>query len=373
MFCMECGQEILDRSGFCPVCGAVVKYSIISDAKADTPSRAVGPTKKRTFYGMAHQDIAGRVDNANERLSSVSWKTMFQQRNLFFYTGVGVVIVGMMQFIIFDPLLKSGFSVWNYYSYMRGIPLFIGAMLPYAMVACEFLIIVAGVVGFCFAGWKGAAGFYKISGIVSSVSTSSLLVVRIVYRHVEFLSVGGGNQKSFIPETSIMFQEQYLRSLYPIFIFAAMTTVLSFFCIYGSTRLGKASHLNAGKAMTVAGICGFSGSICGMLFGKYAGEMIPLVAAWSAVAFGVMTAVGIVGLSNRQNASVRAFLGLAQLTVFTLCMLQTIHHAYSAIVHGCFFNNLSFVMIAVLAGTLAVSTILSAFYISDIDLKNLMK
>ena len=361
MFCNECGREILNRSGYCPVCGAAVNYSVISSIMARIPSSTVG---KRAVNGGVRQEVVDvdSEDKAGKGLYLFRQISKHEQKNILFYSGIGLFIVGIIQFIFFSPLLKSGFSTWNHYAYMRGIPMYICAVLPYAMVASELFIVVAGVVGICFAGWKGAARIYKMSGIVTAIAAAGLLVTYLIHSHVVFMSIGGGSRQAMLLESFVVFRKQYLRSLYPLFIIVAIINILSFFCIYGSALLGITSKINAGKAMIITGISGFAVSICGIFFGQYAGIRIPTVATWAAVAFAGMLAVGIAGFSKRRTPFTQAVLGFAQLIVFTLCMLQAIHYAYSAFIQGSFFYYGTFIWITVLSALLAVSTILSALY-----------
>ena len=367
---MECGQEILNKSGYCPVCGAAVRHSFFPNAIVKAPSRTVGADEKKESYNEARQKDTSHGKKAKVELHLLSQETQYKQKNILFCSCVGLFITGIMQFALFNPLLKSGFSIWNYYAYMRGVPLFICIILPYGMIACEVLVITAGILGLCFAGWRGAARFYKMSGVVTAVVASVLLVIRIVYAHIVFMSVGGGNQKDVIPETVFMFQKQYLQSLYPIFIFAAISTAISFFYLYGSAQFCKPSRFNKGKALIVTGSSGFIGSIYGIIFGRYAAERIPAIAVWAAIAFGYMLVVGIAGASKRRKPSARAILGLSQIIIFTFCMLQTIYYAYAAVINGEFFYNVPFVWITVLSGSLAVSTIVSALYVSDALIAN---
>ena len=181
---------------------------------------------------------------------------------------------------------------------------------------------------------------------------------------VIFWTVNAADYEIMFPETIIKLREQYSRSLYPLFIFAAISALLSFCYIFGSTKSRKSPTSNAGKAMLAIGVSGFACSLCGIFFGRYAGENVPLVATWAAISFGFMLVSGIVGLSRRRSPSFRTYWGFAHLAVFTFCMLQTIYYAYSAVVQGVFFYYGSFIWITVLSGTIAVSTILSASYIA---------
>ena len=360
MFCAECGQEILNRSRFCPVCGADVKHGAVSSSDITKVYYIPRIVKNNILNSAICRKILKLAGKLRASLSLPDQRQEDQRNNLFFYSGVGLLIVSMTQFISFNPLLTSGFSAWYHYAYMRGIPLPICHILPYAMVVCDLFAIIAGVAGVSLASRGGAAKYYKFLGIVTAAASSGMLAMRIIHRHVIFSSVDMFSTETMLPETIVKLREQYSRSLYPLFIFAAMSALLSFFYIYGSARFGKLSKFNAGKAMAAAGIPGLTVSLYGAFFGQNAGKRVPMVAAWAAVAFGVMLVSGIAGLSKRRRPSTRAIWGFAQLAVFTLCILQTIYYAYSAMVQGALFYTGSLIWITVLSGVLAVSTILSA-------------
>jgi hypothetical protein len=210
-------------------------------------------------------------------------------------------------------------------------------------------------------------GFPKTSGIIISLASMGLLVMRVVHGHVVFRSVGlGGNHEAMAAETIASLNEQYLRSLNTVFIFAAIAAVLSFCFIYFSFRFSKPSAFSTSLVMSISGVIGLAGGLIGILYGQNAGSGIPLAAAWAALAFGVMLVVGIAGLSKRRSISARAIWGFVQLVIFTFCMLQTVYYAYSAMVRGMFFNDGPFIWITALCGILAVCTPMSAFYISGI-------
>jgi hypothetical protein len=319
MVCAECGQEILDRTKFCPVCGAAAGHAI------------------------------GSPINRN-------------RKNMLYYSSIGLLVLSVIQVISFNPLIASDFSIWNHYAYMRGIPWFICDALPFAMVSCDLLIIVIGIAGFLFAKRQKTAVFSKTSGFIISIASAGLLVMRIVHGHVAFRSVGLGNYEVMPPETIAGIQEQYLRSLYTLFIFTAIAAILSFCYVYFSFRFRKPSSLNVSKVIVIFGFLGLAGGFIGIFQGGNVGKGIPPVAIWVAVAFGVMLFVGIIGLSGSRNPSLHAMWGFAQLAIFTFCMLQAIYYAYSAMVQGTFFHNGPFVWITVLSAILAISAPLSAFY-----------
>ena len=362
MFCAECGQEILNRSKFCPVCGVIInRAAVLSNDKISIAPEAV---ENKSGKAGTSQEIYVRAGKSTDGPDLPRQKREHERNKTLFYSSVGLLITGVIQYISFNPLLTSGFSAWKHYAYMRGIPLYISVMLPYAMIACDLLVTVAGVVGIRLSRLRGASNFYKISGVITAITSSGVLILRIIHKHVIFMSADTVNSRAMLPETIMKIQEQFSRSLYPLFIFAAISAVLSFCQILGATRPDKPSTLNAGKAMLIVGISGFAVSLCGIFFGQYAGNRIPLVAAWAAVAFGVMVISGIAGSSRRIRPTVRSIFGFTHFTVFSLCMLQTIYYAYSALVQGTLFPYGSFIMIAALSGILAVSTILSAFYVA---------
>ena len=362
MFCAECGQEILNRSKYCPVCGVVInRAAVSSNDKISVTPEAVGDD---SVNAGKSQELVKHAGKSMDDSYLPRQKREHERNNTLFYSSIGLLLTGVIQFISFNPLLTSGFSAWKHYAYMRGIPLYFSAMLPYAMIVCDLLVIAAGAVGIRLVRLRGALNFYKLSGILTAIASSGALILRIIHKHVIFMSADTVNHRSMLPETVMKIQEQFSRSLYSLFIFAAISAVLSFCQILGSTRSDKPSTLNAGKAMIIIGISGFAVSLCGTLFGQYAGNRIPLVAAWAAVAFGVMLVSGIAGSSRRIRPTVRSIFGFTHFTVFSLCMLQTIYYAYSALVQGTLFPYGSFIMIAALSGILAVSTILSAFYVA---------
>jgi len=233
------------------------------------------------------------------------------------------------------------------------------------MVICDLLIIITGIVGIFLSRRKGAALFYRITGVITAILSSGLLLTRIVHGHVVFRSVGLGNTNAMLQETVMRLQEQHAQSLYILFILTAIAAVLSFSYIYYSSRFGKVLPINVGKAMIITGILGLTGSICGIVFGQGAGERIPLVATWAMIAFIAMLTAGIAGSFRRRSPHARAIWGFAQLAVSTFCMLQTIYYAYSAIVRGGFFSDGQFIWLAALSGVFAISTVLSAYYMSD--------
>ena len=360
MFCAECGQEILNRSKLCPVCGVVIDRSA---ASSNIKNSVAYETVKKNFANAgASQEHFTRIYKPIKSQHLTPTKGERGRNNILFYSSVGLLIAGVIQFIS-NPLLTTGFSAWKYHAYMRGIPLFISVMLPYIMVACDLLVIIAGAVGIRLAKSRSASNFFKTSGVVTAAASSGVLILRIIHKHVIFISVGTANSRSLLPDAVALIQEQFSRSLYPLFIFTAISAVLSFCHIFGSDRPDKQSALNAYKAMIIVGTSGLAASICGMLFWQNTGTRIPQVAAWAAFAFGVMLISGIAGASGRIRHPARTIWGFAHFAVFSFCMLQTIYYAYSAMVQGTLFYFGSFIIIAVLTGVLAVSTILSAFYI----------
>jgi len=327
MYCAGCGQEILNRTKFCPVCGTVA-------------SRAVKPTVNR------------------------------KRHNLLYYSSIGVVILSVTQAIFLNPLLESDFSIWNRFAYMRGIPWFICTALPTVMVALDLFMVISGVVGFLIASRTRIAGLSKVLGIGISVASASLLALRIAHSHVVFRSVTLGNYKNMAPETVWALRSEYLQSIYILFVFAGLAAILSFGYISFSLKLSKPASSNAGKIMVVFGVFGLAGSLAGVFRGQSAGSGVPLVAAWAAVAFGVTLIVGIAGLSKRRSPSARAIWGLVQLFAFTFCILLTIYCAYSAMLQSEFFRDGPFIWIAALSCVLAIFTPLTAFYVSGATFLN---
>jgi hypothetical protein len=245
---------------------------------------------------------------------------------------------------------------------MRGIPWFICDTLPAAMVSCDLLIIIISIAGVFFANKQRTYGFSRTSGIIVSLLSAGLLVMRIVHGHIIFRSVNQTNYEIVGPGTVVNLQEQYLHSLFIVFVFTAIAAILSFCYIYFSFRFDKPSSLKATKVMVSSGILGLVCGFTGIYYGWNSGKGIPLVAAWLVAAFGVMLIVGIVGLSKRRKRSTRIKWGIFFFFFFTFCILQTIYYAYSAMVQGSFFRDGPFIWITILSGILAVSIPLSAFY-----------
>ena len=315
--------------------------------------------------GGARRETSDRADIFEEHPYVIRRRDKPQRNKMFYYSGIGFFVLGMVQFVFFNPLTASGFSMWDRYAYMRGIPWYVCTVLPYAMIVGDLLIIAAGILGILLSRRKGSAWFYKMSGTMAAILSAGLLVTRIIHEHVIFKSVGLDSYAEVLPEAITHLQEQYSRSLYAVFVFTAIAAMLSFCYIYFSFRFGKVSSFNAGKAMVATAALGSLFSLCGVLFGQDAGIKVPLIAAWAMAAFIVMLVIGAVGLDRRRSPTVRAILGFAQLVIFTFCMLQTIYYAYSATVQGEFFRDGPFFWITALAGVFAISTALSSFYMAD--------
>lgn len=359
MICNECGREILNRARFCPACGATVSHDSGSAAKNNMVLSEI--VEEPAFSGGARPDAPdGDTMDTHQKTHGKADKA--QRNSRLYYSSIGLFILGIIQFIFFNPLIMSDFSTWDHYAYMRGIPWYICDILPYAMVSCDLLLIIFGIVGALLARRKDAAWFYRASGIITPFISAGMLLTRIVHGFVIFRSVGLDSSNGIQPETVVMLQEKHSRSLYAVFVFAAIAIILSFCNICFSPGAGKQSSYSAGKVMGFIGINGLIGSLCGILFGKNAGDMVPLAAAWALVAFVVMLAAWIAGLSKRRSLSARVIWGFAQLFVFTFCMLQTVYYAYSAIIKDAFFKEGPFIWITVLLCIFAVSIAPSANY-----------
>lgn len=360
--CLECGQEILGRAKFCPVCGAT-----LSNTAASPDSRK--GYQPKTFEEQAvvanePQENSNRWIEPEDNLFISNNSNKRKRDRTLLYSGVGLLALGIMQSVILNPFLTSGFSTWDRYAYIRGVPWFICAVLPYSMIACDLIVVITGLLGFFLARWRGAAVFYRIFSFVITITSSALLVMRIIHGHVVFKSVGGIDYESMPVETILNLQKNYSQSLYPMFIMTAIAALISLFFFLGSARFGKQTAFNAVKAMIVLGIAGVVCSFTGVLFGGRAGESVPLVSIWTIAAFITMLVTGIAGLSKHRSPSARIAWGIAQFSVFTFCMLQAIHYSYSATAQGTFFYSGPFLLITALSGLLAVSTILSAVYMS---------
>jgi len=373
MICVKCGQEILSRARFCPVCGTTVNHNAGSSAGKNDISSEGGAEKALDTGAQPDVSGQGEATGAQPYAPAQAETTGAQpyapaqadkprRKNGLYNSSIALLLLGAVQFIFFNPLLTSGFSTWDQYAYMRGFPWYICAIVPYAMIVCDLLVVITGVVGIRLARVKRAARFYNISGVITSFVSAALLVVRIVHGHVAFKSVGFDSQGAVVISTAEMLQEQYLRSLYAVFILTAITAILSFCYIYFSFNAKYMPSFHTGKAMIFISILGLTGSLCGILFGSSAGIKVPLVATWTLFAFVVMLTVGIAGLSRRRSPFARIIWGLVQFSVFTFCMLQTIYYAYSAVLQGAFMQNGQFIWITALSAILATSTILSAYY-----------
>jgi len=281
--------------------------------------------------------------------------------------GVGLAVLGIIQLLLLNPLFTSDFSVWEHHAYFRGFPWSMTYILPYSMIACDFIIILMGVAGVIFSGRHSMAVLYKAFGIMTAVASSVLISIRLAHEYVVFRA-GTGNQLSVINESTHGFHDEFLKSLYPLFIIAAIAGTFAFCYIFFSSRIGgsgKSLPSTTGLAMTAIGTLGFVLGFFGLLYGQYLGVGVSLVAGWSVVAFGVMLVAGGVGLSKLCTPTVRLVLGLVQFAVFTFCMLQTIYYAYSATIHGTFVYRGQFMVITAITCILAIATVLSGFYMTS--------
>ena len=367
MFCAECGRIVQIGEKYCPSCGAGAGFAAGSSLAGMNDDSSES------------NDLYSRDDNMNRSGQSYNGgnngdaytphqEDPAERNEVLFYASIALLMLGIVQVLFRNPLFSSGFSDWDYFAYLRGIPWYICVVLPYLMVIFDLLFLLVGVLGISLSRRSGAVGFYRYSGKIISVASAGLLLIRIVHDHVVFISSGEIDYETMLPETIAGLQEQYSRSLYPLFIMAAIAAVLSVCYIIGSAQPARTSSSSARTPMVVIGILGFVVSLCGIFFGKYSGDGVPLVASWSAVAFGAMSAAGIAGVSKRRSRAARTIWGVAQLAVFTFSMLQTIYYAYFALLQGRFFIVGPFIWLTVLTGLFAASTVQSAIYISGGEL-----
>jgi len=322
---------VLGKVKYCPVCGGAVVHAAVPDS----------------------------VDKPKEK----------QRDNMFFYSSICLIASGLIQYMFFNPLLNSDFSSWANNAYMRGLPWFVCVSLPLTKFICDLLVVIVGLLGIGLARRRNAVNFYKVSGIIMAFVSSGALVMRIIYEHVIHRSYSETGLERMLPEAITQLREQHSRSLYPMFIIAAVTLILSFFYIYGSTRFKKTQRYRSSRVMIIVGIPACLGSLFGVFFGRNEGELVPFVATWATITLAGMVAVGFAGLSWRRHPFTREIWGYAYLSFFTFFMLQTIYYAYSAMLQKSLFYYGSFIWIAVLACILAVSTVMTAFYMSGTALK----
>ena len=362
MICNGCGQEILSGAIFCPVCGTSTGHTAGSSSRKKIDADKILDNAADSGHPRhTHHDSGGQVDEYTDLLVP-GGKRRYNKLPL--YSGIGFFVFGVVSFLLLNPLPTSGFSIWDQNAYMRGMPLYICVSLPYAMAACDLLIIAAGILGAILSGKQGARLFYKISGVLAAFASSGSLALRIVHEHVIIRSPARSADGVLLSGSIVRLNDNYPQDMYILFIFAAITAALSFcYIYYSSSAPGKYLPRSSGTLMIVIGLIGFACGISGVVFGSGAGEGVPRAAVWASIAFGTMFATGIAGISKRRKSAARAAWRLIHLIVFTLCTLQAIFYSYSAIVKGTFFRNGPFIWIAALSCVLAASTVMSAHYI----------
>ena len=354
MFCLECGGEIPDAAKFCPVCGTDLSGISCSDTGGNGESSDTG--KKRGTYV--------RVGDGDDGDLAIKQRRKEQRNDSLLYSGVGLLLVGVLQFVFRNPALSAGFPLREGRADVFGIPGIVYDVLPYAMLCVYALVILAGIPGICLSGRRRATKLGKFSGVAAVIFIAALLFMRIAHGYVAYRSSGLYSEMGR--------QNQFARSLYPVFVFTAISSVLSACYIFGAARFGRRRLFHAGKAMIITGLVCFAVCVGGIIFGRLLDDGVPLVAAWAAVAFGTMPVAGVAGLSRRRGRVARFVWGLSQYVVFVLCMLQSIFYAYSTIVLGIrtvrwtLLLYWPFAMVLLLCGVFAFSTTLSAYYMTGL-------